>query len=221
MFQRLIPFLSCLSFLSAAAWPAAAAGDPAARLQRALDDLAVMEALLDGGVNEPARRELVTKLHAVRQEVRGVQQDLLRGGVGAGAEVSMSAGATGTSVSIHVDDHGLPIQVVEVHETPMVAPPPERPLAIAPGPFADLRNAMDGESFDEGKLDLLREACGYHMFNADQALQLVSLLTFGDGRVDAAVMLHPRLLDPQNFFRVYGAFDFDSDKDEVRRRLGL
>lgn len=192
-----------------------ASADEAQRLQQVLDDLDVMEALLSGKVNDATRNELLEKVRRSRKTVRGVQQDLLRGGT---ASASVQTGDGSLSVVLEVPDEGgaPPPPVVEVVEVgqPEVFPMP-------PPAFGGLKDAIEEESFDDEKLAVLREAARHNVFLVDQAIQLIELFTFSDGKVEAGVILYPQVIDPENWFRVYGAYTFDSDKEELRRRLGL
>jgi hypothetical protein len=196
---------------SSVAW---ASGDEAARLQRALDDLAVMEALLSGTLNEPAQRELLTKLSSVRLEVRGVQQDLLR----SGGDASLSIDGPGAAMVAVTVTEGVGADVSTVLVTPAVL---AEPVRLTRAPLDQLKAAIDSESFGDGKVAVLSASAAGNWFTTDQVIELLPLFAFSDDRVDAAVVLYPKVLDPENWFRVYGAFDFDGDKDEVRSRLGL
>jgi hypothetical protein len=88
-------------------------------------------------------------------------------------------------------------------------------------PMDGLKAAISSESFGDGKVAILSASAAGNWFTIDQVVELLPLFAFSDDRVEAAVVLYPKVLDPENWFRVYGAFDFDNDKDEVRSRLGL
>lgn len=219
MSRRLLPVLVVLAATLLPTLSATAAGDEAARLQRALDDLAVMESLLGGAMNEPTRRELLTKLEGVRREVLSVQQDLLRGTTGAGVTVS---GPGGALVAVTITEDGPAHPPADVGLVAVVGVPEvEGPFAMGHGPFDMLKVAIHAEPFGDKKLDILREAARSHRFTVDQVIELLPMFTFSDERVEAAVVLYPRVMDPEVWFRVYDHFDFDADKEQVRKRLGL
>ncbi len=203
-----------LALVATTTTPARAAGDEATRLQHALDELSVMETLLSGNLNEPARRELLEKLRSVRVLVHGVQQDVLRGHSTASVSID---GPGGALVAVTVSEGSEP-EPAAVLVAPVAVADPVR---MSRAPMDGLRAAIEGESFGDGKVAVLRAAAAGNWFTTDQVIELLPLFAFSDDRVEAAVVLYPRVLDPENWFRVYGAFDFDSDKDEVRRRLGL
>jgi hypothetical protein len=78
--------------------------------------------------------------------------------------------------------------------------------------LARLRKA----SFDDGRAKTLESAATERGFTCAQVVQLVKTFSFGDGQVNAVRILNPRIVDRQNFFKIYDAFTFDSDKDRVR-----
>jgi len=203
------PFLLTLGVVG----PARAGHDPAAALQVVLDDLDVMEALLSGTVSDATRRELLKKVQSMRTDVRDVQQVMLRAHGSANVSVSTDQGPLVSITMVEVDEHAA-----RPHDLPIV---PLEPLPMASGPFLQLTAAMEAESFDDGKLATLRTAAHGNHFTVSQAATLVGLLTFSDGKVDTAVELYPRVVDPENWYQIYGVFDFDSDKEELRERLGL
>jgi hypothetical protein len=89
---------------------------------------------------------------------------------------------------------------------------------------ADMGRFMKGlqsEAFDDGKLTVLRGFAGSNHFTCKQAGTLVKAFAFGDGQGKAAVFLHPRLVDPGNFFEVLQVMTFESDRARVRKQLGL
>lgn len=104
---------------------------------------------------------------------------------------------------------------------------PAKPLAVRPGEpvsdeeFSKLMASMKSSSMDEGKLAFVRVIAHGRSFRCDQASQLLKEFTFDADRVHAAVALHPRLSDPQNFYRVLEVFTFDTGRQAVLKRLKL
>jgi hypothetical protein len=213
MFQRLFGSAALILLTVTFTAPARAGHDPAGTLQGVLDELDVMEALLAGKVNDAARRELLRKVQSMRTDVRDVQQTLLRAHGSTNVSVSTDQGPLVSITMVEVDDStARPIEEAIV---------PLEPLAMASGPFLQLEAAIENEAFDDGKLAVLQTAARGNHFTVSQASTLVSLLTFSDGKVDAAATLYPLVVDPENWYQIYGVFDFDSDKEALRSRLGL
>lgn len=199
--------------------PALADDSSAAQLQRAIDDLDVMEALLNGRVSEATRRELLKKVLGVRADVVDVQQNLLRGATTAGVDVSLGGGQL-VSITMQVDEGDMGFDEPEP-VPPMPLEEPAGPAAMSADQLRTLLGAVRAEAFGDSALGVLRDACRANHFDVGQAVTLVSIFDFGDDKVEAAAMLYPRLVDPGNFYQIYGAFDFDSDKEALRERLGL
>ncbi len=93
--------------------------------------------------------------------------------------------------------------------------------AVTDADFQKFLAALKKEAFDSGKLPLLKDYAKGNYFTCEQAAKIVREFAFSDGQTQAAITLHPRLVDPANFFEVLGVFTFDSDKKKVRDALGL
>ena len=59
-----------------------------------------------------------------------------------------------------------------------------------------------------------------HIGMGAPVLKRYERVCFEKDKVEAAVLLHPHVVDPENWFQVYGAFDFDANKRKVRERVG-
>jgi Domain of unknown function (DUF4476) len=94
----------------------------------------------------------------------------------------------------------------------------EPPLAaISDGDFSqlmdDLRRSWPNE------LQFLIQIVPQNYFTSVQASQIVKEMKFGDREVEAAVMLYPQVVDRGNWFVVEQAITFESDRQELRRRI--
>lgn len=89
---------------------------------------------------------------------------------------------------------------------------------------ADLQRiltVLETESFSDGKLSALRTVIPNRSFTVNQVIELLEAFDFGDDKVNAASLLYGQVEDPNNWYLVYGALDFDSDREALRRRTGL
>ncbi len=78
--------------------------------------------------------------------------------------------------------------------------------------YDDLSRAANGE-----KRTNIARAGMRHLFTVDQVVSLMELFTMADDRIRVATALHRRIVDSENFDKVYAALTFDTD----RRRLAL
>lgn len=95
---------------------------------------------------------------------------------------------------------------------------PTGPVAVSPEEFSRIRSAVAAESFSDDQLAVLRSASQGRRFTSAQVSTLMRQFSFSDDRIEAAVMLYPRVADPQNWYTVYDALTFSSDKEELRKR---
>ncbi len=236
------PLLVLLCSLGSPAWGQSAEAD---QLQRALDELEVVEALISGKVTNATRTKALAEIESARLQIQAVQAALLKahGAVdvatttGGGATVTVTEGPGGGGATLQVQGQGASLSInmnvqtdepgVPVHaEAPPLPPPPPppvrpQPLEMAPAAFTSLKAAIQVESFADGKLRVLRDAMKTHKLTVAQAGEILPLYAFSSDRVEAAVAIHPALVDAENFYQLYAAFDFESDKEEVRQKLGL
>jgi hypothetical protein len=75
-------------------------------------------------------------------------------------------------------------------------------------------------SFADDQLALIREAAALNWFSVDQVVALMKACSFEDTRIEIAVTLYPRIVDPQSWYTVNDAFDFSSSKQTLRQRTG-
>lgn len=87
--------------------------------------------------------------------------------------------------------------------------------------FKELLAELEAASFKDSKMGVVRMAAKHNHFTCDQARQLVEAMPFRDLELETAVLLYPRIVDPQRFHKVMGALTFENDRRELESRLGL
>jgi hypothetical protein len=123
---------------------------------------------------------------------------------------------------------GLERLVAEAPEIRDGGRPPPGPRPLPPSPAVQpldpqelrrLTAALERESFDDGKLRVLSEAASRQYFLVEHVAQLLPQFRFADAQLKAVRAVWPRVLDRQNGYELYGAFRFDSEKEQLRRIL--
>lgn len=97
-------------------------------------------------------------------------------------------------------------------------PPPPAPHAISGGELQSILGAIDANAFSDDKIAVLRSASAGRWFTVDQVHAIMDHFAFGDDKVDAGAMLYPQVVDPQDWYRIYAALPFSSDRDALRSR---
>jgi hypothetical protein len=82
--------------------------------------------------------------------------------------------------------------------------------------FDDLRKSVEEQAFSRDKIALVEKASSRLHFNVEQVVGLLDELDFGSDKVEAAAILHPKLVDPQDFDQVYDALPFDTDRQALK-----
>ncbi len=91
--------------------------------------------------------------------------------------------------------------------------------AMSAAQFQSLTAAIDDEGFSDGKLRVLRDAAQGNFFTSDMVGKIIELFGFDKDKVEAGVICYPKVVDKENFYTVYSHFDFDSSKDELKKKI--
>jgi hypothetical protein len=101
---------------------------------------------------------------------------------------------------------------------PFTPPPPPVPTVqpIVDGTLKQILRSVSRESFSKDKLRVLAEASQHHYFLVAQVQEVLRNFSFSTDKLQVVEMLWPRVLDRQNSFQLYEAFQSSSDKNKVR-----
>lgn len=99
---------------------------------------------------------------------------------------------------------------------PVTPPPvPAGPTPMSPAAFKGFRAQLEASSFDSGRMGMLETAAAHNVFLAAQVGKLLATFSFDKQRAQAACLLAPRVLDPQNAHVIGDTFDFSSSRNEA------
>jgi len=85
--------------------------------------------------------------------------------------------------------------------------------------FDDLLAAMANEPFSQAKLRVLEQAARDNRFTVPQLRRVLQALSFPADRVRATEIIAPRLVDLRDAHLIYGALEFESEREQVRAIL--
>lgn len=83
-----------------------------------------------------------------------------------------------------------------------------------------LAASLKQRSFEATRLEVAKDALSQAGLYALDLQRLLRSFDFDASRVELAKFAYARVADPQNFYRVYEVFQFDSSVQEVRRAIG-
>ncbi|MHB8873318.1 MAG: DUF4476 domain-containing protein, partial [Myxococcaceae bacterium] len=113
------------------------------------------------------------------------------------------------------------------------APPPRAAVAVevdaAPragacldqGDLSAITTQISEESFSEQKLAVLEAAAAQRGFCAAQVIEVLGLYSFSKDKLQALRLMKSHIVDPQNQYKILGAFTFDNDKKQAKSILGV
>jgi len=86
----------------------------------------------------------------------------------------------------------------------------------------NLREQLNNMPKDKDRIRLITAAADSFQFTTAQMKQLIEVQHYGDAKNQTAILLHPKLLDPQNFEKlIIPCFKFQEDIQEIKTALNL
>ncbi len=163
------------------------------RIQSVLEDARVMAAELRGIASAQkdyiTRRELSRKAAELTRLVKTLKKEL------------------------SILDQPVPSQPVPNTQVAPVLKP------MTSSDFQKLLSALKSESFEKGKLRWLQGTVANNNFTVDQAKKVMRIFSFANGKVQAAAMMYDKILDKNDFYKVYEELTFDSDKEKLKKMI--
>lgn len=94
---------------------------------------------------------------------------------------------------------------------------------LNPAAFQHIKDRVSQESFSSGRQQLIDAVARdpNNWFTSEQVRELVMMMSFSSEKVHAAVTLYSKVVDKEKFYIVVDSMTFNSEKDEVRKRLGI
>ncbi|MDO7873193.1 DUF4476 domain-containing protein [Hymenobacter sp. ASUV-10] len=91
---------------------------------------------------------------------------------------------------------------------------------MSPQDVDALAASLKQRSFESTRLEVAKDALSQTSLYALDLQRLLRSFDFDASRVELAKFAYARVADPQNFYRVYEAFQFDGSVQEVRKAVG-
>jgi len=113
-----------------------------------------------------------------------------------------------------------PPTTIVVQPAPVFVQPPAARTCMDSGDFGSIRSSIAAESFSGEKLQVLESAIGQRDICGSQVIEVLGLFDFSSDKLKALELVKPHIVDPQNNFKIFGAFTFDADKKQAKKILG-
>lgn len=96
----------------------------------------------------------------------------------------------------------------------------ERRQRMSDEAFSRFVYEVQRQSFKDDKLRYIQDAAQRNFFSVQQADRLLRLFSWDDEKLEVLRFVAPRLVNPQEAYRLVDLFTFDSGKRKARRILG-
>ena len=92
-------------------------------------------------------------------------------------------------------------------------------MAMDKSDFKLLRSLLKEESFDNGRIKMIRVACIGNYFTSSQCADMLSLLSFDSNKLQALEYIAPRIIDKRECDVILREFSFISNREKAEELL--
>jgi hypothetical protein len=135
--------------------------------------------------------------------------DLVKPETNTSTQTSPAAGGT---VNININTNESQTSQTVAETTPISNKNP-----MSASDFSNLINRINGESFGDDQLRVLRTAAKNHDFSVSQIVRILDCFDFSEEKISALSISYPGCVDPENNYEILDAFTYSDDKSEAER----
>lgn len=92
-------------------------------------------------------------------------------------------------------------------------------FAMSSGDFASAKSSISSKSFEDSKLTMAKQILGSNCMTSGQVKEVAQLFDFEDTKLEFAKYAYGYTYDPNNFYKVNDAFEFESSIDELNEYI--
>ena len=88
------------------------------------------------------------------------------------------------------------------------------------GEFAGAKKSVSSKTFSDSKMTIAKQVTKNNCLDAMQIKEIAALFDFESDRLDYAKFAHQYCMDPQNYYKVNDAFEFETTIEELNESIG-
>ena len=90
-----------------------------------------------------------------------------------------------------------------------------QPSCMNSGSFNRLLEAIENEPFDNGKLNVAKQAVALNHFNTEQVALIMDQFTFDNSKLEFSKLAYNKTVDKENYFLISSKFTFNSNANKL------
>lgn len=127
------------------------------------------------------------------------------GGTNIGVGINVNTGVNTTTTTTTTTGQ-VPTEIIVEEEGCFAMTSPD---------FSQALSSIEAKTFSESRLTLAKQITKNNCLTAAQILQITNLFDFEDTKLDYAKFAYPFCYNPENYWKVNDAFDFESSIEEL------
>lgn len=93
--------------------------------------------------------------------------------------------------------------------------------AVSPSEFSKMKGAIDAKTFSDSKMTTAKQATKNKCLTCEQIKEIMLLFTFEEDKLEFAQYAYDKAMDPDSYYLVYDAFEFESSIDELNEYIEM
>jgi hypothetical protein len=139
---------------------------------------------------------------------------------GSGSTSTTTTTTTTTRSSSSSSSSASSSQPANTNTTANTAPPSTKcTYPMNSGTFANAKKSIEGQSFEENKMQVAKQALQKNCLSSAQVKEMLGLFSFEKTKVNFAKFAYDRTTDTENYFTINEAFSFSSSVTELNEYI--
>lgn len=149
-----------------------------------------------------------------------VSMDMNIGGVEFDMDININDGMPSTSSGNSTTTTTTTTTTTSPQAQYIPAPTPAAPpCTMSNSDFNDVLESIEDKSFSDSKMAIAKQVSRSNCLTADQIKQIMLAFDFESDRLDFAIYAYRECADPDNYYKVYSAFDFELSIDDLEEAI--
>lgn len=86
---------------------------------------------------------------------------------------------------------------------------------MSPGDFASAKRSISSKTFEDSQMKMAKQIFNSNCLTSEQVKEIMMIFTFEDGKLEFAKYAYGYTYDPNNYWKVNDAFEFESSIEEL------
>lgn len=166
----------------------------------------------------PSTKVSTTTTHSAERTGESVSMDVDMMGTKVGVSIKVDDGMSGGTTTTTTEESYETEMTTTVEEAPTEEAAPSC-SEMASGDFKEVLTSLNSKTFSDSKMTQAKQVLRGNCMSAEQIRTVMGTFTYEDDKLEFAKSAYDRCADPQNYWKLNDAFDYEMTIDELNEYL--